>query len=78
MKCGWHQTINNTVFYYQAAFNIDVILEQVSNYNNVLREQVNMEKASCRRQNNMINEENIFKLRMSATANECMPKGWTI
>ena len=50
-----------------------MILEQVSNYNNVLREQENMEKSAHRIQNNMISEENIFRPRMSATVNEYAP-----
>ena len=73
MKYGLCQTINNTVCYYQMPFSIALILEQVSNCNNLLREQVNMDKAACIRQNNMISEENTFKSRMSVTANECMP-----
>ena len=56
---GWYQTTNKTVCYCQTPFNVAVILEQVSNYDNVLRDQVDMEKATCVRQN--ISEENIFK-----------------
>ena len=37
MKCWWNQTLNNTVCYYQTPFNVAVILEQMSNYNNTLR-----------------------------------------
>ena len=37
MKHRWHQTINSTVHCYQTPFNISMILEQVSNYNNLLR-----------------------------------------
>ena len=74
MKCGQFQAINNTVCYHQMSFNIALILEQVSN-NNLLRQQVSMEKASCRGQNNMNSKDNIFKSRMFARENEHMPKG---
>ena len=37
MKHGWCQTTNNTVCCYQSPFNIALILEQVSNYNSLLR-----------------------------------------
>ena len=74
MKHGWHQTISNTVHYYQTPFNIALILEQVSNYNNLLREQTNTEKASWIRQNNMISDGNMFMSKLCATANEHTPK----
>ena len=41
----------------------------MQDYNNLLRDQVTIDKAAHRRQNNMISEENIFKSRMSATEN---------
>ena len=75
IKHGWCQTINNTARYYQTLFIIAFILEQVSNYDIFLREQVKMEIAVHRRQNNMISEENIIKTRMSKTAKECAPNG---
>ena len=37
IKHGWHQTINDTVNFYQTPFDISVILEYYSNYNNLLR-----------------------------------------
>ena len=43
MKYGWFQTTNNAVFYYQTHFNTVVILEQVSNCDNLLREQMSTE-----------------------------------
>ena len=61
--------------YYQTPFNIAFILDQVSNYNNLLREHMNTEKASYVRQNNMISDENIFTSKLCATANEHAPKG---
>ena len=75
MKHGWHHAINKTVRYYQTPFNLALILKEVSTYNNFLRDQVSMEIAAHRRQNNMIREENIFKSRMSTTANEHTPNG---
>ena len=38
MNYGQNQTINNAVHYYKMSFNIALILEQVSNYDNLLRE----------------------------------------
>ena len=58
--------------YYQTPFNIALILEQISNYNNVLKEQANKEK-SARIKNNMISEEHMIRLRMSPTAKEHTP-----
>ena len=54
-------------------FNVTLILEKASNYNNVLREQVSVEKSAHRIQNNMISEDNIVMPRMSATAKEHAP-----
>ena len=73
MKYAWHHTINNTVFYYQTSYNIRLILEQVRNCNNLLREQMSTEKASCAMQNNMIRDENMFLSKLHATENECTP-----
>ena len=43
MKNGWFQTTNNAVFYHQTHFNTVVILEQVSNCDILLREQMSTE-----------------------------------
>ena len=75
MKHEWHPTINNTVHYYQTPFNVALILDQVSNHNNLLIEQMNTEKASCIRQSEMISDENIFMSKLCATANEHTPNG---
>ena len=61
------------VYYYQTTFDNALILEQVSNYNSILREQVKMEKSEHRIQNNIISEENIIRSGMSATAKEHAP-----
>ena len=63
MKHGWYQTINNTVHYYQKLFNIALILEQVSNYNNLLREQLNIEKVAWMKRNNKIRDD-FFPIKM--------------
>ena len=60
MKYGWYHTINNTVCYCQMPFNIALILEQASNHNNLLREQINMENSSCIRQKNMVCDEKVL------------------
>ena len=73
MQHGWHQMINYTVCYYQTPHNIALILEQVSNYNNLMRDQMNVEKVTHIIQNNMISGENIFASKLCATANECVP-----
>ena len=72
MKHGWHQTVNNAVCYYQTPINVALILEQESNYNNILREQESAEKAGNRIQNNMISEEKIIRPRMSVIKKEHM------
>ena len=40
MKYGRHQMINNTVCYYQTPCNTALIVKQLSNYDNMLREQI--------------------------------------
>ena len=73
MKHGSHETFNNTVYHYQTPFNVALILEQVSNHNNVLREQSNEEK-SLRIKTSMISEENMIRPRISARTKEHAPK----
>ena len=60
---------------YQITFNIALILEQMSNYNNVLREQVSMEKSAHEIQNDMISNNNIIRTRTRATSKEHVPNG---
>ena len=73
MKYGRCQIVNNSVYYYQTLYNVDLILKQVSNHNNVLRVQRFMEKSVWRIQNNVISEEHILRTRMSATEKELAP-----
>ena len=61
MKHGWCETINDTVLCHRTPFNVAVILDQLSSFNNMLRE--------------MIREEKTFDLRLSATAKEHVPNG---
>ena len=58
MKHGWRQTINNIVHHYQTPFDVALILEQVSNHNNLLREKMN---------------RNMVVSKLSAIANEHVP-----
>ena len=74
MKHGRCETIHNTVFYHQTPFNIAVIIEQLSNYDKILREQANMEKAVCSMKINTMSEEKMCKSRMRATAKEHEPE----
>ena len=59
MKNGLHQKINNVVHCYQTPLDVAVILEQVSNCNDLLREQMN---------------RNMLVSKSCATANEHAPK----
>lgn len=74
IKYRWHQAINNAVCYYQTPFIIAEILEQVSNYNNLLREKISRDIALCARQNNMISNGIMVRSKLIATANECAPE----
>ena len=57
MKYGCHHIINNAVHYYQTPYDIALILEQVSNYNILLREQIQTEKETFAKQDNVISDE---------------------
>ena len=70
MKCGWCQTVNNTVCYCQTPHNIAVILEQVTNYNALLRETMSMKKTTWKQQKNATNEDNSSEVKLRATAKE--------
>ena len=74
MKHGWYQIINKTVHYYQTAYDIALILEQVSNYNILLREQIEKEKDVLAKQDNMINDKNMHSSKLCASAKEHTPK----
>ena len=59
MKYGWCQAVNNVVCYFQTQFNIALILDKASNYNNMLRENEKIDKSEHRIQHNMSSDENI-------------------
>ena len=40
MKYGWFQIVNDIVHYFQSPFNVALIVEQLSNYNMLLRENI--------------------------------------
>ena len=44
MKYGLYQMVNNTVYYCQTPYNVALIVEQLSSYNSMLREQIAMEE----------------------------------
>ena len=73
MKYGWHQIINNIVCCYKMPHGIVLILEQTSNYMNLLRDQMNVEKVTHIRQHTMISDENTFVSTLCAIANEHVP-----
>ena len=50
MDHRWHKIFNNTVHYYQMPFDIALTLEQVSNYDVLLIEQMSMEKITRTKQ----------------------------
>ena len=74
MKHGWHQTINNTVHCYQTPYNIALRVKQLSNYNMLLREQIEMEKDGLTKQNNLSSDESRHASKLYGSATEHMPK----
>ena len=76
IKHGWCHAINNTVCQCQAPLKIALNLEQASDCNSLLREQVDVEKASHTRQNNVISDENSFVSKVCVKAKECTPNGF--
>ena len=67
MNCRWHEIINDTAFYYQNYFNISKIAEQLSDYNDILRKQM---------QEKIITGTNIsfISSSMRATEKACTPE----
>ena len=60
-------------FYHQTPFNVAVIIEKLLNYNNMLREQANMEKSVCSMKIITMSEKKMCKSRIRATAKEYEP-----
>ena len=75
MKHGWHKTLKSTVCCYQTPFDIALILEQVSNHNVMLIEQIRMEKDTKTQQQDMIGDVKMFESKLSAKAKEHMHEG---
>ena len=69
MKCGWCQMVNNAVHCYQTPYNIDLIVEQLSSYNNMLRGQIEMEEDEIQ-QNHKSSDVKRHESNLSASANE--------
>ena len=75
MKYGWCKTLNNTVCHYQTPFDIVLILEQVSNYNVILTEQLGIEKDTRRQKNERIGDVKTFESNLNAKAKDYMHEG---
>ena len=54
MKYGWYQIVNNAVHYFRTPFNVVLIVEQLSNYNMMLRELIEIDNDGCMKQNVLI------------------------
>lgn len=74
MKCGWFQIVNCAVHYFQTPFNVALIIEQLSNYNMLLRENIKIDKDCFMKKNNLISNEIRHGKKLSALATEHMPK----
>ena len=57
MAYGWHQIINNTAHCYDTPYNIELIVEQLSKHNMLLRDQIETENDVFAKQNNLIRDE---------------------
>ena len=74
MNYGWYQILNNTAHHYQTPYNVALIVEQLSNYNVLLRVQKKMEKDVFTKQNNLISDESRHASKLCTSATEHMPK----
>ena len=74
MKHGWCQMVNGTVHYFQMPFNLAIIVEQLSNYDMLLREQIELENIGIVKQNSLTRDENRNGTKSNALATECIPK----
>ena len=75
MKHGWHQAFNNSVHHCQTPYDVALILQQVSNCDVLLKEQMSMEKVAWMKQNNVISDAKRFESKSCATAKEHVQKG---
>ena len=65
---------NNTVHCCQTPYNIATIVEQLSNYNSLLREKIETEKEVFMKQNCKNSDENRCASKLCASATECVPQ----
>ena len=72
MKYGHCQTVNNAVCYYQTSCTIAVIVEQLSNYNSMLQEKIEMEECEIHHKRKS-SEVNNHESKLSAFATACTP-----
>ena len=72
-KHGWCQMVNNTVHYYQTPYNISLIVEKLSNYNSILREQIEMDEDEIQ-QNYKSSDVNRYESKLSASETSYFPK----
>ena len=73
MKHGWHQMVKNMVHYYQTPYDIALIVEQLSNYNSMLRGQIEMEEDDTQ-QNYASSNVNRYESKLRVSASEYFPK----
>ena len=73
MKYGWHQMVNNTVHHYQTPYAIALIVEKLSNYNSILREQIEMDEDEIQ-QNYKSSDVNRYESKLSASETSYFPK----
>ena len=71
MEYGFYKIINKTACYYETAFNITVILGQLSDCDNMLKEQADTRKDAQSAQRKMISEEHILKARLREKKRAC-------
>ena len=65
--------VNNTVHYYQTSCNIALIVEQLSNYNSVLRGQIKMEEDKIQ-QNHMSRDVKRYDSKLRVSASKYFPR----
>ena len=73
-QCGQHQIANDAAHCFQTPRNIVAILEQLSNYNMLLREQIEIKKSGFVKKNALSNDEIRHKSKSCASASEHVPK----
>ena len=70
MKHGWCQMVNKTVHCYQTPCNVAAIVEQLSSYNSMLREKIEMEECEIQ-QKHKSSDVNKLESKLSASGTEC-------